>query len=1234
MSRPASRRLLPSLTRLLCAGLVLLLLLCGEVAHAQSEESEIDILVVYTRAAKELAGGETNIETRIEEMVASTNTAFRTSGVNIRLRLVHVEELDYVEPRNSDDFGRLQSPSDGHMDEVHALRTAVGADLVHLIERWGVSNRLLYCGIARVGGGEAHAFGSTVLESPCGSSSITFAHEVGHNFGLMHDRYTKWSFHNHADNYGYVNQAMFQAGAPAGSRWYTIMAYSTQCAGRFSCSSVNRFSNPDQTHTGNPLGVPDDSMSPETVGPVDARRTLNAQRAATAVFRTPPTTPTVASLKRRSPAVETTNADELRWRLAFNMDVQNVDSTDFEVEGLTTPTVTVTAKTGSQRIYDITVTGGGLDDLTGTVTLGFASDQDITKLNDTETTLDTTWPAAAQQSYSLDNTAPQPTISPSAAGSTPFTAIIRFDKDVTGFDAAGDVTATSASVAAPVRADARTYTVQVTPNTGATTITVTVGANKASDALGNGNATATGEITYDTMHAKSLTVSGLADVEVAENAAWTSAVPTLDPVGTVTWLAEGTDADHFTIDASNGVLSLAAQDFESPADANTDHAYEVTVRAVDASGNAATQAISVTVTDAVENIDQAIGIGGNLKVWENVGFRVSPYLAKKPVGEEKAWEVTGADATHFKLSDRTIYGVKSYYLEMPIRDYENPVDANTDNVYEVTLTALGDDDGNPASKDLRVEVIDRPEIRTLRISGLSNTTVQTNRPYTSARPTVSGKPVGQVTWTTEGTDAYQFTIGARGVLRMAAQDYANPVDRNGDNVYEVTVRVTDEDDNTATRDLRITVASSTTRGGGSGGSGGSGGGGGGSSGGGSRDDHGNSSSRATRIQPSGRTAGQINTTRDVDYFTLTAPQAGIFIVETTGSTDTRGTVWQDGQELATAASGGAGQNFRLTTQVEAGPVVVAVRGNGRQTGRYTLQTTVVAYSVENPQPGSFQSGLGVISGWVCEGEAVTIEIERAKGAVVELEAAYGTERADTAGICGDEANGFGLLFNWNLLGDGTHEVVVLVDGSELGRAPVTVTTLGAEFRTGLQGSFVVANFPRRGEQLQLVWQEAGQNFVLAPTELGAASAPARVSGAIEGVLENPTPASYQSGLGVISGWVCETEEVVIEVDGQPIAAAAGTERADTLDRCGDVDNGFGLLVNWAEFGAGAHEVVARVDGVELSRATVTVTVVDETEPYVRGLAKRVELPGFPTPEETVTVEWQQTQQNFVITGLD
>ena len=67
------------------------------------------------------------------------------------------------------------------------------------------------------------------------------------------------------------------------------------------------------------------------------------------------------------------------------------------------------------------------------------------------------------------------------------------------------------------------------------------------------------------------------------------------------------------------------------------------------------------------------------------------------------------------------------------------------------------------------------------------------------------------------------------------------------------------------------------------------------------------------------------------------------------------------------------------------------------------------------------------------------------------EAAYGTERLDTAGVCGDTDNGFSLLFNWNLLRDREHEVVAFVDGVELGRAPVTVTTLGQEFLRDVTG---------------------------------------------------------------------------------------------------------------------------------------------------------------------------------------
>ena len=281
--------------------------------------------------------------------------------------------------------------------------------------------------------------------------------------------------------------------------------------------------------------------------------------------------------------------------------------------------------------------------------------------------------------------------------------------------------------------------------------------------------------------------------------------------------------------------------------------------------------------------------------------------------------------------------------------------------------------------------------------------------------------------------------------------------------------------------------------------------------------------------------------------------------------------------------------------------------------------------LENPGTAATQSGIGVISGWVCEAAVVEIELNG-----VPQEAAYGTERLDTEPECGDTDNGFGLLFNWNLLGDGVHEVVAFVDGAELTRTTVTVTTLGMEFLRDVTGTCEATDFPLAGEHVTLVWQQAQQNFAIAD---GEAPRGADRAGAIQvGYLENPGPNSFQSGIGVISGWVCEAETVEIVLNGEAQPAAYGTERLDTLEACGDTDNGFGLLFNWNLLGEGEHTVVARVDGEELGRATVRVTTLG-TE-FLRGVAGECEAEGFPMPGETVTLEWQQNSQNFVITDIE
>ena len=265
-------------------------------------------------------------------------------------------------------------------------------------------------------------------------------------------------------------------------------------------------------------------------------------------------------------------------------------------------------------------------------------------------------------------------------------------------------------------------------------------------------------------------------------------------------------------------------------------------------------------------------------------------------------------------------------------------------------------------------------------------------------------------------------------------------------------------------------------------------------------------------------------------------------------------------------------------------------------------------------------------------EVSRVEIEiKIKNETIRLPAAYRTERRDTTGVCGDSDNGFGLLFNWNLLGDGTHTVRALADGVEFDQATFTVTTLGKEFVRGAEGECTVSNFPMQDETVTLHWQESMQNFVIADYPLP----PRATADGLSGLLENPFSGSFQSGIGLFSGWVCDASQVEIEIDGDlTFMAGYGTDRIDTTGVCGDSDNGFGLLFNWNLLGGGTrggtqHTVRALADGVEFDRATFTVTTLG-TE-FVRGAEGECRVPNFPTAGETVTLMWQESMQNFVIT---
>jgi hypothetical protein len=209
----------------------------------------IEIMVVYTGAARFTVGGTGPMETLIDNAVDETNVGYTNSGVNPRIRLVHTAEVVYNEAGFNwvTTLNRLRSPGDGFMDNVHSLRDTYKADLVVLLV-----NSPGACGIGYLmstvsPGFESWAF--SVVRWTCATGYYSFAHEMGHNQGARHDRYVdNTDFSPDTCNHGYVHLP---------GKWRTIMAYNTQCRDVISdnCTRLNYWSNPNVLYGGVPMGV-------------------------------------------------------------------------------------------------------------------------------------------------------------------------------------------------------------------------------------------------------------------------------------------------------------------------------------------------------------------------------------------------------------------------------------------------------------------------------------------------------------------------------------------------------------------------------------------------------------------------------------------------------------------------------------------------------------------------------------------------------------------------------------------------------------------------------------------------------------------------------------------------------------------------------------------------------------------------------------------------------------------
>ena len=179
---------------------------------------------------------------------------------------------------------------------------------------------------------------------------------------------------------------------------------------------------------------------------------------------------------------------------------------------------------------------------------------------------------------------------------------------------------------------------------------------------------------------------------------------------------------------------------------------------------------------------------------ENGTSAVYTFRASDPQEGPITWRLEGDDSGDFTiLRDSSGRGVLNFNSPP---DFENPLDSNLDNDYELTVVAT-DEDGHSNRLSFTITITDVNEGPEISLAGSAPGSVPENHPqetvlarYTATDPE---NPTALITrWSTSGTDGGDFVINEQGELRFRnTPDYERALDSNRDNDYTFSVRAYD-----------------------------------------------------------------------------------------------------------------------------------------------------------------------------------------------------------------------------------------------------------------------------------------------------------------------------------------------------------------------------------------------------------------------------------------------------------
>ena len=276
--------------------------------------------------------------------------------------------------------------------------------------------------------------------------------------------------------------------------------------------------------------------------------------------------------------------------------------------------------------------------------------------------------------------------------------------------------------------------------------------------------------------------------EVAENSAAGTDVG--DPVAAsdaegdvLTYTLGGTAADSFDIDVATGQLRTKAS-----LDTEGMPTYEVEVTATDPYTDDDTDDDSdtITVEITVTNVDEAPELTGmeSIRVPENTAGDTQVRTTYTVTDDEDMnsdvlLTLSGADAAHFNLTGSDNDG--TYVLTFKQSpNYEDPADAGTDNVYNVTVVAT-DSDSQTDMMAVTVMVTNLDEDGTLTLSTLQP---RVGTPLTATLTDIDGA-VSDVTWMWErGTESPLNSPVT--MIKGADSDTYTPTGEDADNYLRAT----------------------------------------------------------------------------------------------------------------------------------------------------------------------------------------------------------------------------------------------------------------------------------------------------------------------------------------------------------------------------------------------------------------------------------------------------------------